>query len=675
MKSLITFLVLVMICACGFTQNYKYGKVSKEELMETQNDLFPEASATVLYREHKSYFEYRQGEGFTLYTTVFERIKIYDNDGFEWGNHEFYTYNNGSNREKVESLKATTYNLDGKSISKDKMSKSAVFEERASSYYLKHKFTVPNMKAGSVIEFVYTVSSPFRSIDDIYLQYTIPIKKEVVEVMVPEYYVYRNIGNPQSSLNYNYEQSMKEMKVSINSRSGIGSANYNGNNDSNRSGNDGGTGKYKQIQYKLEESNIPPLKKEGYVDNINNYRAKTIWELVMVNWPGEMPKSYSTDWESVTETIYNRDVFVNELDKKGYFEADLDTAIAGLTDPLDKAKGIYTFVKKRMTWDGKLSYYPLAGVKNAYKDGAGNVGDINLMLISMLRSSNLNANPVLISTKSNGVPVFPTLNGFNYVIAGLELNGKFYLMDATSPSSDINLLPNRAINWQGRLIRPDGTSAWVGLYPELMSQDIVYAQAEISGTELTANVRERLTGHYAKDYRYRYVEEKLDTQLEALQPGENIATYTDLEVKDLEIGKPFVNLSYNASSGTIVEEINGDLYVAPMLFLAHLENPFKADKRDYPIFFGYPKTEKYNITLKIPEGYQVTSLPESSKASLGESMGSYTYLIKEAPGMVQLSVTLELKSPIVLAEDYTYVKGMFSELVNKESEKIVLSKI
>jgi len=667
MKSILVFLSVVLLSVTGFSQNYKYGKVSKEELSETKNESFPEANATVLYREHSCYFEYRQGEGFTLYTKVFERVKIYNNDGFDWANHSFSTYNYGSDREKIEGLKATTYNLDDGSISKDKLSKSAVFDERTSSYYLRHKFTMPNIKPGSVIEYTYTVSSPFSRIDDIDLQYTIPIKKEVVQVMAPEYYVYRNYGNPQASLNFNYEKSSKEIKVNFSARSGIGNA--------NRSGSDAGSGKYKQIQYKLDETNIPPLKVEKYVDNLNNYRAKSIWELAMINRPNEIPKTFTTDWESVTKTIYERDTFVNELNKKDYFKSDLSEVLAGVTDPMEKAKRIYAFLKNKMSWNGDSGYYPNTGVKKAYKNGNGNVGDINLMLISMLRSANLNANPVLISTKSHGIPVFPTLYGFNYVVAGLELSGKFYLMDGSSPSSDVNLLPDRAMNWQGRLIKPDGTSTWVGLYPEFMSQDIVYAQAEIAGTELTANVRERLTGHYAKDYRFKYRDALLETQLEELQPGENIATYSNLEIKDLEYGKPFVNISFVANSGSIVEEINEDLYLSPMLFLANLENPFKADTRDYPIFFGYPQTKKYNITIKVPEGYQVTSLPESSKASLGDDLGSYTYLIKESPGMIQLSVVLELKSPIMLSDDYGYVKGMFSEIINKENEKIILSKI
>jgi len=667
MRTILLLLTLTLLSSSAFAQNYRYGKVSKEELMETQNDLYPEADATVLYREHKSYFQYRQDEGYTLYTQVFERIKIYNQDGFDWANQSFRTYNFGSNREKIENLKATTYNMDGNSIKKDKLSRSALFEERVSNYYMQHKFTLPNIKEGSVIEFTYTVSSPFTRIEDIDLQYTIPIRKEVVEVKVPEYYVYNNFGNPQSGLVYNYERDSKEISVDFNARTGLGSA--------NRNATAGGTGKYKEIQYKLDEVNIPPLKKEDYVDNLNNYRAKSIWELSMINWPDEMPKTFTTDWEAVTKRIYDSDGFVNELNKTDYYASDLAAALADATDPLDKANRILFAVQSKMTWNGYLGYYPEKGVKKAFKEGTGNVGDINLMLVSMLRSANLNAHPVLVSSKSHGIPVFPTLQGFNYVIAGMEYNGKLYLLDATSNFSGINLLPTRAMNWQGRLIKPDGTSNWVGLYPGFASQDITYAQAEINGTELSANIRQRLTGHLARRYRVKNYDTQLEEQLTDLQPGENIARFDALEVKDLLSGKPFVNLSYTANSSTLIEEINDELYVAPMMFLAHMENPFKADTRDYPIFFGYPKTEKYNITIKIPEGYKVTSIPSSSGATLANDGGSYTYLIKEAPGMIQLSVVLELKSPIVLSDDYEHVKGMFSEIVEKESEKIVLSKI
>ena len=88
----------------------------------------------------------------------------------------------------------------------------------------------------------------------------------------------------------------------------------------------------------------------------------------------------------------------------------------------------------------------------------------------MLRYAGLNANPILVSTRSNGIPLFPTTDGFNYVIAGIEVQDAVILLDATERNSFPNILPNRALNWMGRLVRKDGSSSSVasqnkGLHP------------------------------------------------------------------------------------------------------------------------------------------------------------------------------------------------------------------
>jgi hypothetical protein len=66
------------------------------------------------------------------------------------------------------------------------------------------------------------------------------------------------------------------------------------------------------------------------------------------------------------------------------------------------------------------------GVKKAYKDKTGNVAEINLMLTAMLRYAGLNANPVLVSTRSNGIAIFPNRTAFNYVIAAVENGSSYY---------------------------------------------------------------------------------------------------------------------------------------------------------------------------------------------------------------------------------------------------------
>ncbi|HIB49185.1 MAG TPA: DUF3857 domain-containing protein [Flavobacteriaceae bacterium] len=673
MKLHYLLLCLLLTTITGVSQNFKYGKVSKEELAEKSNPSYPDADATVLYRDYKVAFTFKQGEGFIQKATVHERIKIYNKDGAEWARKNVITYNDGGNRETFD-LKGVTYNLVNGDVEKQKLKNSAVFEERISKYRVNNKFTMPDIRPGSVIEYEYVIESGFSTIDDIELQYTIPINKEIVELKIPEFFVYNIQSNPKASVAFNFETDSREKEVNFRARSGLGSANY-GSYNSNNSATRAGTRTYKEIEYSLDESNIPPLKTEPFVDNLRNYQARSIWELAMINDPNGIPENFATSWEAVSKSVFESEAFVNEIKRTNYYEADLATALKDATSPEQKMAIIHNFVKNKVKWNNYVGYFPEKGVKKAYSEGTGNTADINLMLISMLQHAGLTAYPVLVSTKKNGIPVYPTREGFNYVIAAVNHNGSFYILDATDPFSNINMLPERAMNWQGRLIRPDGSSDWVGLYPSYMSKKLTYVQAEIDNDNLTAKVRERKGGHYAKDYRTAYAGSATEVKTKAIDTNSEAVEISEFEAKDVKSLKDNLSLSYTATSNSLVEEIAGDLYVSPMLYFAQTENPFKDSSRTYPIFFEYPKSEKYNITIKIPEGYKVKSLPDAIQANLAGNTGSYTYLVKEAPGVVQLAVSLDINTPIILPQDYEYVKGMFTQITEKEKEKIVFTKI
>ena len=103
----------VSVCA----QNFDFGKVSKEELQEKFNPLDSSASATYLYKYRKTFFEYRQEQGFKLITEIHERIKIYNQEGFDYATISVRLGKNGSDEEEFSGLKAYTYNfVDGKGL-------------------------------------------------------------------------------------------------------------------------------------------------------------------------------------------------------------------------------------------------------------------------------------------------------------------------------------------------------------------------------------------------------------------------------------------------------------------------------------------------------------------------------------------------------------------------------
>ena len=112
-----------------------------------------------------------------------------------------------------------------------------------------------------------------------------------------------------------------------------------------------------------------------------------------------------------------------------------------------------------------------------------------------------------------------------------------------------------------------------------------------------------------------------------------------------------------------------------MLYLVEKENPFKQEIREYPVDFGYPTQEKFNINISIPEGFVVESMPQPINITTGENVGAFKYLIANAENTIQIVITKDINAPIVLAEFYPVLKDFYKQMIDKQNEKIVLKKI
>jgi len=387
-------------------------------------------------------------------------------------------------------------------------------------------------------------------------------------------------------------------------------------------------------------------------------------------------KSYSTDWETMAKTIYDNEDFGVELNKTGYFEEDVNAILSGITSRDERISAIFNFVKAKVKWNEYYDYYCHDGVKKAYKDKVGNVAEINLMLTAMLRYAGISANPVLVSTRSNGVSIFPNRSAYDYVISAVEIENDLILLDATENFSSPNILPLRDLNWQGRLIRKDGTSANVDLMPKTFSKENVSMNLSLdaSGT-INGKIRKQISNHLALSFRQNYVELTNDAYLEKLENKNNgieISDYVRENEKDLS--KPIME-TYSFKDTKSLEIIGDKMYVSPLLFLSVSENPFKQEKREYPVDFGYPTQDKYNINIEIPAGYTVESLPTAINLVTGDDLGAFKYIIANSGNKIQISITTDINTAIVPADYYDILKDFFQKMVDKQNEKIVLKKV
>lgn len=648
-------------------QDFRLGKVSIEELQQKQHPLDANASAAILFKTGNVIFVYSQEAGFEMITEVKVRIKIYNKEGYNWATQMVSYYSEKLSRESVIFSDAVTYNLvDGK-IEKTKLKSDGQFDEIINKYWSQKKITMPNVKEGSIIEYSYTINSPrIGEFKEWNFQTSIPVNYSEFETVIPEYFVYK-----PNQKGYVFP------KVTTNSKSKIVNYVYTSERTNGypatRSNE---TLSYKENITKYSVENLPAMKEESFVNNIDNYTASISHELSMTMFPNQAYKTYSTDWNSVVKTIYDYEGFGAELNRTGYFEDDITQLVKGLNSKEEKIVALFNFIKTKVKWNGMNGYSCEEGVRNAYKSGVGNVADINLMLTAMLRFVEINANPVLISTRSNGISLFPNRGAFNYVISGIETDNGIVLLDATEKYSIPNILPLRDLNWYGRLIRKDGTSEQVDLMPKINSKELTNVSVVLNAEGvLNGQIKQYHGEHEALKFRQNHIVTNKDNYLESLENRNNNIEVNDyVRENELDLSKPIIE-TYRFKDTKTVEIINGKLYLTPLFFFSAKENPFKQEVREYPVDFGYPIQEKFNISIEIPEGYVVESMPKAIFVNAGEEIGSFKFIIGNEGNRIQIAATTDITSAIISPADYLSLKDFFQKSIDKQNEKIVLKKI
>jgi len=433
---------------------------------------------------------------------------------------------------------------------------------------------------------------------------------------------------------------------------------------------------FEQVVSKYKTYNIPALKEEAFVDNIQNYRTSIEHELEKTQFYGEPVKDYAQTWEGVAKTIFNDKDFGKELSERLYIEEDLKRILINTTSKQEKADIIFKFVQNKMNWNNQRSCYVEKGVKKAYLDGTGNTAEINFILIAMLNYAGIGANPVLVSTVEHGIPLFPSRTVFNYVIAAAEIDGKRILLDATNKYTTSNILPLNVLNRTGRLIRQDETSEEISLEPQTQSKESIIMIVTLDGNGKTiGKVKIQKTDYEAFVFRAKYSVINQENYLEKIENDLNEIQISDYMIENIaDLSKPIVeNITFNSDNSC--EIINEKIYLNPLLFFTQNKNPFLQDNREYPIYFGYPKQEKVNINIEIPEGYVVESYPKTVKIATIENIGLFLFNIAVSGTKIQIQAATDVNNARLSANYYNVLKEFFQKTIDKQNEKIVLKKM
>lgn len=650
---------LLLVGTSVFSQINDKENVTKAELLLTSYAADTSASAVILSKKANTFFKYRRDAGFNSFTEVLVKLKILKPEGLKWANFEipYYTGYKFLNDEFVSVRKAFTYNLENGQIVKDKVTGESKFTDKKNEYWSVKKLTFPNVKVGSVIEVIYELRTENLSeLPRFQFQYDIPVAKMEYTTKIPEFYIYKGIksGHVAITTEADFEEGFQSFE-----------------------GEHGQTLRmsYKQIKTVYKTENIKALKEEKYVNNIKNYYGEIIHELEIIRMPEEKPKPIASTWDDIARTIYKEENFGTQLEKFNYILNDVKLILKGVDSANVKMNKVFNFVKNRMTWNGKYGYYLRRDVEIAYDEKTGNAAEINFILTSMLRLAGMEANPVLLSTRDNGVALFPNTTFLNYVIASVKMDDKIYLLDATDKFSGINQIPTRDLNLFGRLIKKDGTSEEVDLMPKASSKEIINLMGTLNARgEISGKIRRQYMDYNAYVYRENKSGFTKESLIEQLERKYNQTEFSQYEVQNVDdVLKPIVE-SYSFNQTDSVESIGDRMYLMPLLFFAETENPFKQETREYPVDFMFPYETRYNITLIIPDGFAIETLPQSKAVAMPENLGSFKYNISGNGNQIQLLCIINLNQATIAAENYETLRNFFKEIVNKQTEKVVLKK-
>jgi len=629
-------LLVLAISSVSFSQKYELGKVTVEELQQTVHPTDTSAVAAVIFKKGISSFRLGMSSEWSLDTDISYRIKIYKKDGLKYADQSFSMYVGGTTNEKISITEAYTFNLvDGK-IVKTKLKSDGEFVEKTNKNWSLKKITFPQVQEGSIIEFKVQKSSPYISvIDDFHFQSEIPMNYVEYVVIIPSYFKFNTIFTGFEKISHN-NQTEKQIYSAI---------------------------------------NVPALKSEDYVINTDNYSTILKLELSSVQYPGQSQKNLSLTWDDIVKNIFENENFGSEIAKNDYFKAEIDNLLKNKTSKEEKIFAIYEFVKNKMTWNNKYGIYTSDGVRKAFKQSEGNVAEINLMLTSMLKYAGIDASPVLISTRSNGIAVFPNRTAYNYVVAAVETKDNIVFLDATEKNLLPGMLPLRALNWVGRIIRNYGSSASVNLLNVTHSKENNILMAEITKDgNVKGKYRKQFSDYYAYLFRNgnaKLSEESYLEKIEREKVGFEVESYKVENVKDYS--KNIIE-TFDFNDNNSIEIIGDKIYVTPFLFLSQKVNPFKSEFRKFPVDFNFPVKDNYNINIKIPEGYEVEFLPEPISMTLIENFGTFKFNISNNGNQIQVVSNFDINTFMIPANHYGALREFYEMMVNKHLEKIILKK-
>jgi hypothetical protein len=656
----------VILCACCalslavLLSNYRpltvlagqgFQPPNPEELKMTSEPLAPGAPAIILYRQVD-----RDDNALTAHEDNYVRVKILTEEGRKYGDVEIPFFKES---EDIVNVHGRTIHPDGSTREFDgKVFDKSLLKSREERLLAK-TFTLPDVQPGCVIEYYFT--RDFR--EDMYGTHVVML--------------YGSRWILSSDLfTKNAKFSLKAYKPSY------------------------GLMHVRWTWHDLPAGSAPP--KEG-PDGMIRMDAQNISAFQTEDF---MPPE--NELKSRVDFIYTDELVENNLDKfwrnygkkrDGQLESfvgkhkAIDDAVAQIVSPNDppelKLRKIYDRVqqirnesyelKKTEQEEKRDKEKPIENVDDLWRRGYGNGVQLTWLYLAMVRAAGFQAYGCLVSDRSqyffDPKTMEPAKLDANVVL--VKLNGKDFYFDPGAQFTPFGLLTWAETGVMGLRLDRDGGS-WIHTTLPAASESRIERQAKLRLTE-DGNLEGKLTvtysgleGMYQRlDVRHEDQVERKKFLEERVQAGVPVAVEAELT------NQP----DWNASETPLVAEFDmkipgwaeaaGKHVVLPIgVFTGVEKHIFEHANRVYPIYFKYPYENDDDVSIELPAGWSVSSVPPPL-AKDGHVV-AYSISAENGKNTLHLSRKLTVDFLILDPKYYPALRNFFQMVRTGDEEQIVL---
>jgi len=432
-------------------------------------------------------------------------------------------------------------------------------------------------------------------------------------------------------------------------------------------------GKYKI--YKWAVKNLSAIEDEdGSVSRSNRFPHVNI---VSNQFSHYGLKGDLSTWKSFGNWINSLYQGLDELpaERQQFFQQ----LVNGAPDEREKVRRIYQYMQENFRYVSiQLGIGGLKPFSASFTDQKkyGDCKALSNYMKAALKSVGIRSHVAIINAEYNQEPVdadFPA-NNFNHVILCVPAKDSIWL-ECTSSTAEFAKLGTFTENRNALLITEDGGS----LVPTpksdasantLSSRTVITLDNDFSAvSETVINTKgefSEMMDHIVKDKKdeqkqiivlYLGYKQPDDFELTSASPGDNHQTKLTMVIRKLP--------EFSAGNKH---------FIKPRINKTWSSKLPSAENRKLDYYFQYPFEKKDTTVIKLTAGFQPDVLPKEKEAKTAYGYyGSRSWYNKEE-NSIYTATTLVLKKHKILAADYRAVKTFFDEVIQDDSQRIVVTK-